>query len=54
TKINPITRMLWSSVNKIVGENHMSEEDKEREADWLCSLFERMNWKGIIKAKYPR
>ncbi|KAI8461538.1 hypothetical protein BY996DRAFT_6510920 [Phakopsora pachyrhizi] len=50
----PITRMLWSSVNKIGGENHMSEEDKEREADWFCSLFERKNWNRIIKAKDPR
>ncbi|CAH7666037.1 guanine nucleotide exchange factor synembryn-domain-containing protein [Phakopsora pachyrhizi] len=54
TNINPITGTLWSSVDETGGENHMSEEDKEREADRLCSLFDRMNRNGIIKAEDPR
>jgi hypothetical protein len=52
--INPITGQRWSAENKQKPDlPEMTEEEKEREAERLFVLFERLRATGVVDVKNP-
>jgi hypothetical protein len=52
--INPITGQRWSAENKQKSDlPEMTEEEKEREAERLFVLFERLRATGVVDVKNP-
>ena len=47
--VNPITGREWETEN----DSEMTDEEKEREAERLFVLFDRLNRNGIIKVQLP-
>lgn len=55
TNVNPITGAYWSSeASEDPAASVMSDADKEKEADRLCELFDRMNRGGVMSVQDPR
>lgn len=52
--VNPITGQKWSAEDKQKGDlPEMTEEEKEREAERLFVLFERLRATGVVDVKNP-
>ncbi|KAJ2830318.1 hypothetical protein IWW50_000351 [Coemansia erecta] len=51
--VNPVTGRYWSQEDINQDLANMTDEEKEREAERLFVLFERLNKTGIIKTENP-
>ncbi|KAJ2176962.1 hypothetical protein GGH18_006227 [Coemansia sp. RSA 530] len=51
--VNPVTGRYWSQEDTNQELANMTDEEKEREAERLFVLFERLNKTGIIKTANP-
>ncbi|EGG00353.1 uncharacterized protein MELLADRAFT_73205 [Melampsora larici-populina 98AG31] len=54
TDVNPITGAFYPPEVEGSPEDEMSEQEREKEADRLCDLFDRLNRNGVIKVEDPR
>ncbi|MBW0476986.1 hypothetical protein O181_016701 [Austropuccinia psidii MF-1] len=53
--VNPITGARWDSGETVESlDEVMTQEEKEKEAERLCDLFDRINRNGVISVKDPR
>ncbi|KAH9824264.1 guanine nucleotide exchange factor synembryn-domain-containing protein [Melampsora americana] len=54
TNVNPITGAFYPSEAEGSPDEPISEQEREKEADRLCDLFDRLNRNGVIKVEDPR